>query len=186
MSSAFGWAAAALLMGCHGSSSTSAAAGPSVQIFRVTTAQIVERPVPSVIPLTGSLTAEVRTDLTANATGKVARTFVERGQKVQQGTVLPLLDVRSAAASAAEAQEESASAPGSKPTWPSVRSRTRSRAAALGRLSCTTLWRCVTLSGWGRAHDAFAKPAHRIACWGLVALAATGTVAALVLLFRLL
>ena len=110
MSFAFGWAAAALLMGCHGSSSTSAAAGPSVQIFRVTTAQIVERPVPSVIPLTGSLTAEVRTDLTANATGKVARTFVERGQKVQQGTVLPLLDVRSGAASAAEAQEESASA----------------------------------------------------------------------------
>ncbi len=48
------------------------------------------------------------------------------------------------------------------------------------------LLRCVTLSGWGRAHDALAKPAHRIAGWGLGALAAAGIVAALVLLFRLL
>jgi hypothetical protein len=49
------------------------------------------------------------------------------------------------------------------------------------------LLRCATLSGWRRAHDALAKPAHRIAGWGLVALAlaAAGTVAALGLLFRL-
>ncbi len=48
------------------------------------------------------------------------------------------------------------------------------------------LLRCVTLSGWGRTHDALAMPAHRTAGWGLVTLAAVGTIAALVLLFGLL
>jgi membrane fusion protein (multidrug efflux system) len=58
---------------------------------------------PRVIPLTGTLRANVRTELTANASGRVVKTFVERGQRVTQGTMLAQLDVRAAALSVAEA-----------------------------------------------------------------------------------
>jgi membrane fusion protein, multidrug efflux system len=66
--------------------------------------------VPILIPLAGTLTADLRSELTANSTGRVAKTFVERGQKVSQGAILAQLDVRSATASAAEAQASVASA----------------------------------------------------------------------------
>ena len=89
--------------GCHGSNAASGRSS-AVRTFRVETAPMVERSVPRTIPLTGTLTADVRTDLTANASGRVAKTFIERGQRVDRGTVIAQLDVRSAAASAAEAQ----------------------------------------------------------------------------------
>ncbi len=77
---------------------------------KATTQTIAERPVARIVPLTGTLTAELRTELTANAGGRVTKTFVERGQKVAQGALIAQLDVRSAAASAAEAQANVASA----------------------------------------------------------------------------
>ncbi|MEA2751740.1 MAG: rane fusion protein multidrug efflux system [Myxococcales bacterium] len=78
--------------------------------LKVETKPIVERPVPRIVPLTGTLTAELRTELTANSSGRVSKTFVERGQKVEQGALLAQLDVRSAAASAAEANASVTSA----------------------------------------------------------------------------
>ncbi len=107
---ALGLGAALLFMGCHASRTSGSSTKHEIQAFRVATAVISEQRVPSVIPLTGTLTANVRADVTANASGRVAKTFVERGQKVQPGTVLAQLDVRAAAASAAEAQAQQESA----------------------------------------------------------------------------
>src|SRR5690606_20455127 len=78
--------------------------------LQVDTMLIEEREVPRLIPLTGTLNAELRSELTANATGRVLKTFVERGQKVDRGALIAQLDVRSAAASAAEAKASVASA----------------------------------------------------------------------------
>jgi len=78
--------------------------------LRVAIAAVVERPVQRVLPLTGTLIADLRTDLTANASGRVVKTFVERGQKVTQGQTIAQLDVRAAAASAAAARADVASA----------------------------------------------------------------------------
>lgn len=66
-------------------------------------APIAARPMPRVVPLTGTLQAELRTELSANAAGRVVKTFVERGQRVEVGAALAQLDVKSAAATAAEA-----------------------------------------------------------------------------------
>jgi RND family efflux transporter MFP subunit len=77
---------------------------PAVRRVRVETRPIEERPVPRVVPLTGTLRADVRTELTANATGRVDATFVERGQHVTEGTVLVQLDIRAARLNAAEAR----------------------------------------------------------------------------------
>jgi membrane fusion protein (multidrug efflux system) len=70
----------------------------------VETKPIEERQMPRVLPLTGTLQADVRTELTANATGRVDATFVERGQHVEEGAALVQLDIRSARISAAEAK----------------------------------------------------------------------------------
>ncbi|HWO14694.1 MAG TPA: efflux RND transporter periplasmic adaptor subunit, partial [Polyangiaceae bacterium] len=97
-------------MGCHRTDPDAALGQAPVARVKVTTAPISERPVPILIPLTGTLMADLRTELTANSAGRVTKTFVERGQKVQSGAVLAQLDVRSAAANAAEAQASVASA----------------------------------------------------------------------------
>ena len=60
--------------------------------------------VPSLLPLTGELIAERRTKLSANATGQVVETFVERGQHVGAKQVLVRLDVRGAEHTMAEAR----------------------------------------------------------------------------------
>lgn len=78
--------------------------------IKVESAAIAARSVPRILPLTGTLTAELRTELTANATGRVMKTFVERGQRVEKGAVLAQLDIRSAVASVAEARAGVASA----------------------------------------------------------------------------
>jgi len=95
---------AALLAGCRGSSAPRPEPPAGGHLFKVAKTAIAEQPVEAVITLTGTLTAEVRTDLAANASGRVVRTFVERGQRVDRGAVLAQLDVRSAEAGAAEAR----------------------------------------------------------------------------------
>jgi RND family efflux transporter MFP subunit len=60
--------------------------------------------VPTLLPLTGELISERRTQLSANATGQVVATFIERGQSVEAGAVLVRLDVRGAQHAAAEAK----------------------------------------------------------------------------------
>ena len=98
-----------LAVACH-KAEPSAGDQTPVPRVKVQTAPIVEQPVPILLPLTGTLMADLRTELTANSTGRVTKTFVERGQKVDRGAILAQLDVRSAAASVAEAQASVASA----------------------------------------------------------------------------
>ena len=92
----------ASLLGCH-SKNAEATAKPVETPIKVTTVAAVEQMVPEEIPLTGVLDAFERTELTANATGRVVKVFVELGQTVAAGTVIAQLDSRSAALSQVEA-----------------------------------------------------------------------------------
>ena len=68
------------------------------------------RRVPKQLTVTGLLQAEQRTDLAANATGRVTAVYVEIGQRVEAGAALAQLDSRGVALSAAEARANVASA----------------------------------------------------------------------------
>jgi membrane fusion protein (multidrug efflux system) len=70
---------------------------------KVESVAIAERAVPSTITVTGTLEADQRTDLAANAAGRVIRTFVERGDHVKAGALLAQLDSRGASISHTEA-----------------------------------------------------------------------------------
>jgi membrane fusion protein (multidrug efflux system) len=65
---------------------------------------VSEQPVPKTMSVTGTLEADKRTELSANATGRVVRTFVERGDKVKAGALLVQLDTRGALLSHTEAE----------------------------------------------------------------------------------
>lgn len=62
-----------------------------------------DREVQQEVTLTGVLEANERTDLAANATGRVVRVFVELGQRVTAGAPIVQLDARTAALTAREA-----------------------------------------------------------------------------------
>jgi RND family efflux transporter MFP subunit len=98
------------LVGCRRPAAKPDAGQTAIAPVKVESATIAVRPVPRIVPLTGTLAAELRTELTANGSGRVVKTFVERGQQVEHGALLAQLDVRSAAASAAEAGAGVASA----------------------------------------------------------------------------
>ncbi len=70
---------------------------------RPDTVIVAERTAPETIEITGTLAADKRTDLAANATGRVIRTFVERGDHVSAGAVLAQLDARAATITEREA-----------------------------------------------------------------------------------
>jgi membrane fusion protein (multidrug efflux system) len=89
--------------GCSHDSAAAAEIRPAARIH-VDTAVVAEQPVPKLLALTGVLSSNERTDLAANATGRVVKTFVERGDHVAQGAILAQLDARSAALSRAEAE----------------------------------------------------------------------------------
>ena len=91
-----------LLVGCHRQATM--APSPSVAAIRVETAVAAERRVPKTLTITGVLEANQRTELAANATGQVVRTFVERGSRVNAGAALAQLDARGAALFRAEAE----------------------------------------------------------------------------------
>jgi membrane fusion protein (multidrug efflux system) len=65
---------------------------------------VSERPVPKTITVTGTLEADQRTELAANASGRVVRTFVERGDHVKAGEILAQLDARGATLTHTEAE----------------------------------------------------------------------------------
>jgi membrane fusion protein (multidrug efflux system) len=103
------FALGAAVAGCsHGSHVD--AAKPAVPPVHVETAVVGEQSVPKLLKLTGVLSSNERTDLAANAAGRVTKTFVERGDHVAQGAILAQLDARSAALSHAEAIAEMSSA----------------------------------------------------------------------------
>ncbi|HEX3765634.1 MAG TPA: efflux RND transporter periplasmic adaptor subunit [Kofleriaceae bacterium] len=62
-----------------------------------------EAPSPDVLTLTGTITADQRSEVTADTQGKVIAVLVERGQRVKMGQPVVQLDVRNAALSAREA-----------------------------------------------------------------------------------
>lgn len=76
----------------------------------VRTALVSELEAPLVLRLSGSLRGLREADLAANASGRVTKTFVERGTRVKAGQVLAQLDVRTASISAAEARAHAESA----------------------------------------------------------------------------
>jgi membrane fusion protein, multidrug efflux system len=82
----------------------SANAKPPEKAIHVDVVKVTDRPVPRELLLTGTLSANQRTDLAANAAGRVLQTYVERGQKVTAGQLLAQLDVRSARLVASEAK----------------------------------------------------------------------------------
>jgi membrane fusion protein, multidrug efflux system len=71
--------------------------------LKVSTAETTTQPVPREITLTGVLAANERSDLAANAAGRVVRVFVELGQRVAQGAPIAQLDKRTAELVAREA-----------------------------------------------------------------------------------
>ncbi len=95
--------------GCSHGSAAAAEVAPVAKLH-VQTAFVAEQPVPKLLALTGVLSSNERTDLAANASGRVVKTFVERGDHVPQGALLAQLDARSAALSRAEAEANVVSA----------------------------------------------------------------------------
>lgn len=76
--------------------------------IHVETVEVVEKPMPRSLSLTGTLRGQRQTDLAANAMGRVLDTFVERGAEVKKGDLLARVDTRAASLSAAEAQANAA------------------------------------------------------------------------------
>lgn len=90
------------LTACH-SKKTDDAARPAETPVKVTTIVAAEQSVAEEIPLTGVLEANERTELAANAAGRVTKVLVELGQTVAAGAVIAQLDTSTAALSQAEA-----------------------------------------------------------------------------------
>jgi membrane fusion protein (multidrug efflux system) len=103
---ALGFLAAA----CSHESAADTGAATVAPKVHVQTAVVAEQSVPNLLRLTGVLSSNERTDLAANAAGRVVKTFVERGDHVLAGAVLAQLDARSAALSRAEAEANVTSA----------------------------------------------------------------------------
>ena len=89
-----------LSAGCSRASVTPAIPPP----LHVETSEVTAVDAPTVLRITGSLKGRKQADLGANATGRVLRTFVERGDEVKEGMVIAQLDTRSAALSLVEAK----------------------------------------------------------------------------------
>jgi membrane fusion protein (multidrug efflux system) len=111
---AAGIAAAGLLgvamTACSHAETVDTAATVAAPKIKVQTAPVAEQSVPRLLRLTGVLSSDERTDLAANASGRVVKTFVERGDHVVAGAVLAQLDARSAALTRAEAEANVTSA----------------------------------------------------------------------------
>jgi RND family efflux transporter MFP subunit len=94
--------------GCHRRAAKDDAAKPAAIRVKAETVVVIERTVPETLEVTGVLAADKRTDLAANASGRVVRTFVERGDRVSAGAILAQLDARAAALTQSEAKANEA------------------------------------------------------------------------------
>ncbi|HEX9295576.1 MAG TPA: efflux RND transporter periplasmic adaptor subunit [Polyangiaceae bacterium] len=75
-------------------------------ITEVETTTVTERAVPHFLTLTGTLVANQKADVAADVSGRVQRTFVERGSFVTPGSALASVDARSASLSQREASAQ--------------------------------------------------------------------------------
>ncbi len=73
----------------------------------VETVTAEERSVPESLALSGTLDANRSSDVAADAAGKVAATYVERGTFVKKGAILARIDAASAGLAAAQAKADS-------------------------------------------------------------------------------
>ncbi len=102
--------AALLLTACGASEATTppaAVEAPEAPVA-VTTVTADARTQPTTLEVTGTLTADARTDVAAEVGGRVTEVLVERGQPVAAGQVLARLDPRDAESQLAEAQANEA------------------------------------------------------------------------------
>jgi membrane fusion protein (multidrug efflux system) len=81
-----------------------------IAVAKVETVAVAERDVPRFLTLTGTLVANQKADVAADAVGKVQRTYVERGSFVKKGELIAIVDARSAALTQAEASAEARAA----------------------------------------------------------------------------
>jgi membrane fusion protein (multidrug efflux system) len=79
-------------------------------VVKVETIAVAERAVPRFLTLTGTLVANQKADVAADTMGKVQRTYVERGSFAGKGSLLAIVDARSAALTQAEASAEARAA----------------------------------------------------------------------------
>lgn len=98
------------LIGCHKKTDDQATKAPPPAPVKVDLVTAEEAPTPEVLTLTGRITADQRSEVTADIQGKVVGVMIERGQRVKMGEGVVRLDVRNAALSAREAQANLASA----------------------------------------------------------------------------
>src|SRR5574338_622974 len=94
------------LVGCKkpSDSGEGSAKPPPAPPLKVVTATVAEGPTPDEIVVTGRVTADQRSDVTADTQGKVINVMIERNQRVKLGQPVVQLDVRNAALGAREAQ----------------------------------------------------------------------------------
>lgn len=118
------WAAAPavalFLVACGDSEATRPArSGQTIRPVAVAAAVVEERALPSALEVTGALAADARTDVAAEADGRVAELLIERGAIVEPGAVLARLDptdarnlLREAEATAAQTEARLGLRPG--------------------------------------------------------------------------
>ncbi|WP_224362312.1 efflux RND transporter periplasmic adaptor subunit [Hyalangium versicolor] len=101
---------ALLLLGACNRQAAEPPMTPPPPAIHVETVTVSPHPMPRALPLTGSLVSNQQSDVAANASGQVVKTFVERGAFVKAGTPLAQLDTRNAQLSGAEARANLANA----------------------------------------------------------------------------
>jgi membrane fusion protein (multidrug efflux system) len=91
---------------CRRADDASAAQTAADPVVHVQTAGVTQQPMPQYLTVTGTVRANLESDVAADAAGKVIQTSCERGQVVKRGELIAALDSRNSAlaATAAEAQ----------------------------------------------------------------------------------
>jgi membrane fusion protein (multidrug efflux system) len=100
------------LVGCKKptDSGQGSAKPPPAPPLKVSTVAVSEGPTPDVIVVTGRVSADQRSEVTADTQGKVINVMIERNQRVKLGQPVVQLDTRSAALGAKEAAANLAAA----------------------------------------------------------------------------
>lgn len=91
---------------CSQANAAEKTAGPANEAVTVTTADVVEKVVPTTVTVTGTLLANRESEVAADASGRVVMTTIERGEFVPAGSVLARLDSRGATISRSAAMAE--------------------------------------------------------------------------------
>jgi membrane fusion protein (multidrug efflux system) len=78
--------------------------------LKVETGTVTVEKVPHYLTLTGTVAADRQSEVAANVAGRVISTFVERGQSVNEGQVLAIVDSKGAALSASAAGSQAQAA----------------------------------------------------------------------------